>query len=86
MTTPISADHQALVDAASAFLSIALAVTGDKRGMSMMLFLHAHGRNQFVAADVEFRRRAEAVAKLVGGKITWPKESAPKRRRKGGAS
>lgn len=73
---------QELMDAAAGFLSIALMVTGDKRGMSMTLFREIDGTPRFRAASDEFREQAEALAKLIGAKITWPEDA--KKRRKGG--
>ena len=54
---------QELMDAAARFLSIALMVTGDKRGMSMTLFKDVDGKPRFRAASVEFQEHAEALAK-----------------------
>ncbi|MBK8168163.1 MAG: hypothetical protein IPK64_19625 [bacterium] len=73
---------QELMDAAARFLSIALMVTGDKRGMSMTLFKEVDGKPRFRAASVEFQEHAEALARLIGLKIKWPDSPAPKRKSK----
>lgn len=75
---------QELMDAAAKFLSIALMVTGDKRGMSMTLFQEVDGKPRFCAASEEFRKHAENLAGLIGAKISWPKEAEKtSKRRKG---